>query len=420
MISVMGMTAPTAANTPKLTDRLGIGILTRVVPRDLVDEVLAETARKEKRSRLLPARVVVYYVMALTLFYGDAYEEVMRRLVGGLKLMRSWNGEWTVPTTSAISQARARLGEEPLKELFARVGRPIASPGSTGSWYHGLRVMAVDGVVIDVPDTPANADTFGRSTNDKAPSPFPQVRIVGLAECGTRAVIAAAVGPLASYERALMTELLPRLSPGTLVLADRGYYSHDLWLRARDTGADLLWRVKNDIWFPVLKRLPDGSYLSKALSKQVKADLRKGWRRHPTPEEAPDVRIVEYTIDNRDDKAEVICLVTSIVDHELAPATELAALYHERWEFELALDEIQTHQLGRPRVLRSKSPEMVRQEIWALLLTHYAIRHLIYEASDTIDIDPDRISFMRTLRLVRRHTTDQAAFSPLPADPCDM
>lgn len=406
-----------ASNAPRLTDLLGIGVLTRVVPRDLVDEILAETGRTEKRSRLLPARVVVYYVMALTLFYGDAYEEVMRRLVGGLKLMRSWRKDWVIPTTGAISQARARLGEEPMKELFSRVAQPLAAPGTVSSWYQGMRVMAIDGVVIDTPDTPDNAAAFGRSTNHKSPSPFPQVRLVALAECGTRAVVSAAMGPLATYERELMLDVLPALTTDMLVLADRGYYGHDHWIRTRETGAHLLWRVMSKIQFPVLQKLPDGSYRSKILSKQVKADLRKGQRRHPTAEDAPDVRVIEYTIDNRGTDSEVIRLVTSILDHELAPAAELAALYQERWELELALDEIQTHQLGRPRVLRSKSPELIRQELWALLLTHYAIRHLIHEAADDIDIDPDRISFMRTLRLVRRHTTDQAAFSPHTTKP---
>lgn len=406
---------------PRLTDLLGIGVLTRVVPRDLVDEVLADTGRREKRTRLLPARVVVYYVMALTLFYGDAYEEVMRRLVGGLQLLRAWRGDWTVPTTGAISQARARLGEEPMRELFLRVAQPMAGPGSPVAWYNELRVMAVDGVVLDVPDTPANAEEFGRSVNHLASAPFPQVRIVGLAECGSRALIDAAVGPYRTYERELMLQVLPSLTEDMLLLADRGFFGYDHWVTTRATGAHCLWRIKRGIDLPVLEYLPDGSYRSVLLPKMLKADLKKGLKKgkhyNPTPGKTIEVRVIDYSITDRDGDGtgEPIRLVTSLLDHDEAPAIELAALYQQRWEFELALDEIQTHQLGRPRVLRSKCPAMVRQEIWALLLTHYAIRHLIWEAADDIDphLDSDRISFMRTLRLVRRHTTDQAAISPL-------
>ncbi len=413
-------TGSEAATPPRLTDVIGIGVLTRLVHRDLVDEVLAETGRLQKRSRLLPARVVVYYVMALTMYYGDAYEEVMRRLIGGLQGLRVWRGHWQVPTTGAISQARARLGEEPMKELFARVAAPMAGQGAPAAWFYGWRVMAVDGVVLDVPDTPENAKEFGRSCNNLAESPFPQVRVVGLAECGSRAIVDAAMGPIGAYERALMGELLPSLGPDMLLLADRGYFGYDHWKATRETEVQLLWRVAKNINLRVLERLPDGSYLSELLPKTVKADRAKARNKgriydtaHP---KAITVRVIEFTIPDRDSEPDPIRLVTSILDCADAPALELAALYHQRWEFELALDEIQTHQLGRPRVLRSKTPDLVRQEIWALLLTHYAIRQLMWEACDDIELDPDRLSFMRALRLVRRHTTDQAALSPLSSE----
>jgi len=406
---------------PRLTDVIGIGVLTRLVTRDLVDEVLNVTGRQEQRSRLLPARVVVYYVMALTLFYGDAYEEVMHRLIGGLQGLRLWRGEWKVPTTGAISQARARLGEAPMRELFGQVAAPMAAPGTPVAWFYGWRVMAVDGVVIDVPDTPDNAEEFGRSGNHLALSPFPQVRVVGLAECGSRAIVAAAMGPVATYERALMEELFPRLDAQVLLLADRGFFGFEHWQRTRETGAQLLWRVTSRVDLPVLERLPDGSFLSELLPKTVKADrkkaVKKAGRDYDTPHpKAVPVRVLEYIIPDRETEPDPVRLVTSILDCADAPALELATLYNQRWEFELALDEIQTHQLGRPRVLRSRTPELVRQEIWALLLTHYAIRQLMWEACDDVDLDPDRLSFMRALRLVRRHTTDQAALSPLNTD----
>lgn len=416
----MSTSAVAQNERPRLTDVIGIGVLTRSVPRDLVDEVLNETGRQGQRTRLLPSRVVVYYVMALTMFYGDAYEEVMRRLIGGLQGLRLWRGHWQVPTTGAISQARTRLGEAPMKQLFARVAVPMAERGEPAAWFYGWRVMAVDGVVLDVPDTPGNVEEFGKSGNHLAPSPFPQVRVVGLAECGSRAIVDAALGPIATYERALMSELLPSLGPDMLLLADRGYFGYDHWKATRETGVECLWRVYKVVNLPVLERLPDGSYLSELLPKTVKADRAKARNKGriydvPHPKAIP-VRVIEFTIPDRETEPEPVRLVTSILDCADAPALELAALYHQRWEFELALDEIQTHQLGRPRVLRSRTPDLVRQEIWALLLTHYAIRQLMWEACDDIELDSDRLSFMRALRLVRRHTTDQAALSPLSTE----
>jgi hypothetical protein len=403
----------------RLTDRIGIGVLTRVVRRDLVDEVLVETGRKEMRSRSLPARVVVYYVMALSLFFGDAYEEVVRRLVGGLQFLGSWRKDWKVPTTSAISQARSRLGEAPMRALFERVATPLASASMSSAWYHSWRLMAIDGVVLDVPDTPANAAEFGRSANSLAASAYPQVRILGLAECGTHAMVAASIGAMSQYERELAADLFPALTDDMLVLADRGFYSYDFWEAARATGADLLWRVKNQIVLPAYEWLPDGSYRSALLPKSMRSDMARGKYRRIDRYEIP-VRVIEYQITNRDNSEEVIRLVTSLTDHELCPAAELAALYHKRWEFELILDEIETHQTGHPRVLRSKTPDLVKQEIWGLLLSHYAIRHLMAEAAENGDTDPDRLSFIRSLRVVRRHITEQAAFSPQPTQDSDQ
>ena len=400
----------------RMTDRIGVGVLTRVVSRDLVDEVVAETGRGERRHRLLPARVVVYYVMALSLFFGDAYEEVMRKLVGGLQWLRSWDQDWQVPTASALCQARQRLGEEPMRALFERVAQPMLPAQGGRGWYAGLRVMALDGVIIDVADTAENVAAFGRTGNHLADSPYPQARIVVLLECGSRAVVAAEVGPCHTGEREMAQELLSRVDERTLLLADRGFYGYEFFKTVRASRAELLWRVNRRISLPVYQQLPDGSYLSALAPKSMHSMVARGQRRRHEHLEVP-VRVVEYTITNRGNAAggpgetETVRLITSILDHETAPAAELAALYHQRWEVELAFDEIETHQISH-RVLRSRSPQLVRQEIWALLLTHYAIRHLMFEAADDIDGDPDRISFLRTLRIVRRQVTDQAAFSP--------
>ena len=253
----------------QLTDRVGIGVLTRLVPRDLVDEVLAETGRRQKRSRLLPAHVVVYFVMAMAVFR-DGYEEVMRRLAGGLQFMRGWQKEWAVPTTGAISQARDRLGEAPLKLLFERVAEPLAVAGTPGAWLGARRLMAIDGVKLDVPDTPANIEGFGRP-GGLTRRPFPQIQVIGLGECGTHAVVAAEIGTVSVGEREIAEKLAPSLEPGMLVIADRGFYSFQLWAEFLASGADLLFRVASGIKLPASEVLPDGSYLSVISSRSTRS-----------------------------------------------------------------------------------------------------------------------------------------------------
>lgn len=389
-----------------------------MVHRDLVDEVLAGTGRVEKRSRLLPARVVVYYVMALCLFFGDGYEEVMRLLVDGLRYLGSWRKDWSVPTTSAITQARQRLGAEPLRVLFGRVARPCARPGNRGGWLRSWRLMAIDGFVLDVADTPANRQTFGASGGEKNPAPFPQVHLVGLGECGTHAIVAAQLGPWRTNDRALAEALVGEFEPGMLIMADRGFYGFHLWQAAAASGADLLWRMPAGPHLPVVRALPDGSYESFLLDPKVRN--RRGnqkYRGSAKVEEpsGPAVRVVEYEVTNRDGTGEMFCLITTITDPDQASAAELADAYNQRWELESSFDEIKTHQRGNGGVLRSRSPELVKQEIWALLLTHYAIRHLMQEAADDGDLDSDRISFTRSLRVIRRQVTNQAGFSPSAA-----
>ncbi|HEY3710590.1 MAG TPA: IS4 family transposase [Amycolatopsis sp.] len=395
----------------RVIDHLGIGVLTRVFHRDLVDEVLNATGKQEKRRRLLPARAMVYYVLALALFFGDSYDEVMRKLVNGLRFMRSWHEDWDVPTVSALSQARTRLGSEPMRELFLRAAVPLAEPGTLGSWYRGRRVMAIDGVILDAPDTPENVDRFEKKGHGGGESAYPQVRVVGLAECGTHALIAAAIDSWRVYERELATRLLDQVEPDMLITADRGFFSYDLWKQICGTGADLLWRVSNTVFLKVIEELPDGSYRSELLPKQLKTDLRRGKQRSVPGGALIPIRVIEYQISNRN-QSETIRLITTLEDPREAPAVELAALYAERWEFELALDEVETHQQGGYRVLRSKKPDLVEQEIWGMLLTHYAIRHLMHEAADTIDIDEDRLSFIRSLRVVRRTIVNGADFPP--------
>ena len=399
----------------QLTDRIGIGVLTRLVPRDLVDEVLAETGRRQKRSRLLPAHVVVYFVMAMAIFR-DGYEEVMRRLTGGLQFMRAWQKEWVVPTTGAISQARDRLGEAPLKMLFERVAEPLAVAGTPGAWLGGRRLMAIDGVKLDVPDTPANIGGFGRP-GGLTRRPFPQIQVVGLGECGTHAVVAAEIGTVSVGEREIAEKLAPSLEPGMLVIADRGFYSFQLWAEFLASGADLLFRVASGIKLPASEVLPDGSYLSVISSRSTRSSgfqIPLSAVKDPRNATHIPVRVIEYTVTAAagSKEAEVFRLITTILDPDDLTAAELAAAYQQRWEYEIALKEIETQMLEPGGGLRSKSPELVRQELWGLLLAHYAIRSLMTEAAGSAGLDPDRLSFIRSINVVRRQVTDQAAFSP--------
>jgi hypothetical protein len=381
-------------------------VLTRVFPPDLVDRVVAEAGRGEQRQRLLPARVVVYYVLALALFAECSYEEVMRQLVEGLAWGSGWERTWEVPSKVAIVKARRRLGSEPLELLFGAVASPLATGATRGAFYRGLRLVSLDGTCLDVADTPANEAAFGRpgSSRRAGGGAFPQLRLVGLAETGTHAIWSAALGPYTSSEQKLADQLLGLLADGMLCTADRGFYSFERFQSARQTGAQLLWRGKSNMALPREQPLPDDSYLSTVYAFSD---------RHSHSEGA-QVRVVEYRIDDPALPAaeQRYRLLTTILDPEQAPAPELAALYRERWEIEGALDELKSHQRGPRVVLRSKHPDGVYQEAYGYLCTHYAIRRLMHDAALRADIDPDRLSFIRGLRAARRSTRTQPGFSP--------
>jgi hypothetical protein len=381
----------------RLSDHVALGVLTRAFPPGLVDAVVAEAGREQQRSRLLPSRLVVYYVLAMALFSQASYEEVVRNLVEGLSWESGWRQRWQVPSKSAIFQARARLGAEPLQRLFDRGCVPLAAAGTPGGFYRDWRLVSLDGTCLDVADTPANDAAFGRpgSGRGEGVGAFPQLRLVAAAECGTHAMFAAAIGSYATGESTLARELLQRLGAGMLCLADRGFTAHPLWQAAAATGAELLWRAKGNAVLPVLERFQDGSFRSELVAS---ADKR-------TRAEVAAVRVVEYRVDDpgRPQAHDVgYRLVTTILDPDAAPAAELAALYAQRWEVETALDELKTHQRGPRVVLRSKTPDGVRQEAWGYLCTHYAIRALMGAAAEERDVDPDRVSFTRTLHAARR------------------
>ncbi len=388
----------------RLSDHISIGVLTRTYPPELVDRVVAEAGKTEVRHRLLPARVVAYYVMAMALYADASYEEVMRFLVEGLSWMTHWRKGWQVPTKAAIFKGRSRLGVEPVKELFKTVARPLAEAGTQGAWYRRWRLMAIDGTTLDVADTVSNARAFGRpGAPGGKRAAFPKMRMAALAECGTHAIVAAALGPYHTHEQALVQEVLGSLRPGMLCLADRGLLTFRLWQLARGQGAELLWRAKADLRLEPERVLEDGSWITHIHDA---SDLR-----HERPQA---VRALEYVLDDRQRPGtERYRLLTTILDPHQAPADELAAAYAQRWEFETALDELKTHQRGPDVVLRSKQPEGVYQEAYGYLLTHFAIRALMHDAAVEAGLDPDRLSFLRSLRVVRRSTAASGSlFSP--------
>lgn len=414
----MAPAAPTLLpSPPPITDRIALGALTHTFPPELVDRVVEQTGRGEQRRRLLPARVVVYFVLALALYSQAAYEEVMRCLVEGLgwaqharRGRRSWPW-WHVPGASALAEARTRLGPEPLKVLFEQTARPLATKATRGAWYRHWRIMVVDGTCLDVPDSPANQG-LGRSKSGRGEGvgAFPQVRVVGLVEAGTHAIVDAAQGPYSSGEQTLARGLARQggpLGPGVLLLADRLFTGGELWRAMAGTGAELVWRVKcgskTAPKLPVDQVLSDGSWRSRIYAA---SDRRK---RHPIT-----VRVIEYTVSDPGRRTSVdrYRLVTTILDPAMAPAHELAALYTERWEIETALAELKTTQRGPKQVLRSRSPELVAQEVWAHLLVHYALRAVMHTAALEEDLDPDRLSFIGSLRVVRRQLIARPAFSP--------
>jgi hypothetical protein len=388
----------------RLSDLVSVGLLTRVFPPGVVDEVIAEVGKTEQRHRRLPARVVAYFAVGMALYAEGSYEDVFAQLTDGLVWSARDAGSWAMPSKSGIFQARARLGAAPVQALFHRCARPMATPGTTGAFLAGRRLVAIDGTCLDVADTPGNAAHFGRpgvSKGEKAA--FPQSRVVAVAECATHAILDAVTGPYTTSEVAQSSELVGRLSPGMLVLADRGFYGFPLWHKAAATGADLLWRVKTNLTPHYLSTLADGSWLAE-ISPSGRAA-----RRTTVPLR---VRVLDYTVNDGREHPESYRLFTTILDPEDAPAADLAAAYAQRWEIESTFDELKTHQRGPRIVLRSKSPQLVNQEIWGYLCCHYAIRTLMWEAADQAGADPDRVSFVAALRIARRSVAGRGDFPP--------
>jgi hypothetical protein len=429
-------------------DQVSLGVLVSAVPRDAVDEAVAVCGvRERRRDGKLPAHVITYLTLALSLFPDDDYTEVATRVTGSLDRWGCWDAGWSVPTASAITQARKRLGREVFPELFERTCGPVAGQAgptaqavalgtARGSFLRRWRLLGIDGFEVDLPDSRENAAAFGYAGSGDNRSAFPKARVVALAECGTHAFVAAEVDAYAVGEKTLAQRLYPRLRGDELLTADRGFYSWEAWDTAQATGAALLWRAPTQLELPVLRVLGDGTYLTVLIKPSV-----RGRRRERLLTAARDgldltdintvpdafderglpvvhlARVIEYDVPDRvgNSTSELIVLLTSILDpagDNGARADELAAAYHERWEQETANDQLKTHLRGPGRVLRSRLPDLAYQEIWAYLIIHHAISALTARASAAADLDPDSISFAKALRLIRRTATGTADIPP--------
>lgn len=379
-----------------------MGVLTRAFPPQLVDEVVAACGRTEQRNRSLPARAMAYFSIGMALHAEGSYEDVLSLLTDGL----AWSSDEepiALPSKSAVFQARVRLGSAPLKALFEKVAHPLAHRETKGAWLAGRRLVAIDGTCLDVADTEENAAYFGRPGVMKGEqAAFPQARVVALAECGTHAIFEAAVDKYTTPENTLARQVIERLQPGMLVLADRGFCGFPLWSKAQASGADLLWRAPSTFKPRFVESFPDGSWLA-----ELRPSGSAGRKADPLV-----IRVVDYEIDDGRSNEGTYRLFTTIVDPDEVSATDLAAAYRERWEIESAFDELKTHQRGPRTVLRSKSPDLVLQEVWGHLCCHYAIRTLMWEAAADARVDPDRVSFVSALRIARRSIPAARDFSP--------
>ncbi|MBM0230300.1 MULTISPECIES: IS4 family transposase [Micromonospora] len=426
-------------------DQVTLGVLISQVPRDAVDEAVAVCGVREKRSDgKLPAHVTAYLTLGLALFPEDDYTEVATRVTGSLDRFGCWDAGWSVPTSSAITQARKRLGRAVFSELFENTCGPVAGrvgPTSAvtalgtarGSFLRSWRLLAIDGFEVDVPDSDDNAAEFGYAGSGENRSAFPKARVVALAECGTHAFVAAEIGGYATGEKTLAARLYPRLRPDELLTADRGFYSWTAWDTAQATGAALVWRAPTQLDLPVVRVLPDGTYLTVLIKPTIRGGRRERLLAaaragqdlddiNAVPDAFDDrglpvvhlARVIEYDVPDREGNGtgELIVLLSTITSPGQARADELAAAYHQRWEQETGHDQLKTHLRGPGRILRSKLPDLVYQEIWAYLIIHHAISALTAQASAAADLDPDRISFTKALRLVRRTATGTADIPP--------
>ncbi|MFV0276249.1 MAG: IS4 family transposase [Parahaliea sp.] len=400
----MARTKAELSTGARLADYLTVGFLAMNCPVEKVREALEAHGVQSQRRRGLPREVLVYFVMAMVLYANVAYEEVLRLVIEGLRqLLGDEALARTTVTKGAISQARSQVGAAPLRQLYDELVGPQGPPGMPGVWYGGLRVMALDGSTLNMPDEKANAAHFGYPGASRGSSAFPQLHFVALAECGTHTLCYANPGHCRSGERALAEPVIDRADASMLVTADRNFYSYTFWQRSCATGARLLFRVKSNLRLPREQELADGSYLTTLYpSNKDRRRKTRGVR----------VRVIEYALEGIADAGPSYRLITNWFDSTEAPALELAALYHRRWTIEQAFDEFKVRLAERAVVLRSKRPELVEQEFYALLLAHAAVRRLMTEAAATSAQAAGDLSFLHAVRVLRRRLPAAGAIPP--------
>jgi hypothetical protein len=398
----MARTVAVLPQGQRITDQISLGVIGKTFPLRKVKQILDETGTSSKRNRALPAHVVVYYNIAMALLMQVSCREVLRWLLEGVRWIMGPEAKIRVATRGGIAQARERLGSEPIQRLHDQVLAPIAVRGkkqsTKGAWYRKWRRVSMDGSTLDVADTKANEKAFGRPKASRGKSAFPQIRFVSLVENGTHVLFGSRMGGYHTGEVTLAREVVGSLQEGMLCLADRNFFSYQLWRQAKSTGAELVWRVKKNLRLSPLKRFGDGSYLSRIYASPKD-------RRHD--KNGIEVRVIEYTLMGMPEHESIYRLVTTILNPKEAPAEELAALYHDRWEIENAFDEFKTHLRGGNIVLRSKQPQLVQQEFYGFLMAHFAVRGIMHEAALKADEDPDRLSFVHTVRVIRRKLARQ-------------
>lgn len=375
--------------------------LAQVIPPDWVRQALRDTGRVNERHCCLTHEVTCWVVLGMGLFTDLPLAKVFQAC-------RRLHRCEVTPRRSSLCEARQRLGSAPLEALYHRVVRLLATPDTPGAFYHGLRLMAFDGTVVDLPDSPANVVAFGRPTGGRSDGAFPQARKVSLVEVGTHVELDFVLGPCTTGETTLLPGLLHHLQPGMLVLWDRGFFSYSLWKRLLRRGVHILARVKKHLVLRPLRTLADGSYLAKIYRNDHDRQRDRAGIR---------VRVLRYTLDDpqRVGHADEHRLLTTLLDAAAYPARELICLYHERWEIELVYDEQKTHQdpprATKPAHLRSQTPAGVRQELYALSLGHFVTRALIAAAAQRRGLDPERLSFVGCWQSLRNRLPECVALS---------
>jgi len=380
---------------------ISLGSIMRFFPIEPIQGLLEETGKQSVRRRRLPSDVMIYALVAFGLFVSEGCRDVLRRVV---RRQRSpWLDELEdVATESAISQARTRLGSGVVRKVYETLVRPVATRASKGAWFSRWRIVSIDGTTLDVADTPANARAFRRPGVSSGSAAYPQIRVVSLLENGTHILFGATVVGCRTNEVKAARQVIPHLPADALCLADRAFFSYALWCEALKTGAALLWRVKNNLILEKISKLSDGSYLTKIYpsTKARKLDV-----------DGITVRLIEFRVTTKTE-SEQYRLLCSILDTKKAPAIKLAKLYTKRWTIETVFDELKTKLRGHAVVLRSKTPEHIRQEVYGMLMAHFGVRAVMHEAALDERIEPGDLSFVHAVRVVERYLPQYVSFPP--------